>query len=139
MSGTPADILSEVVPLLAGAGQMARHSPVRGRATGLTGRRSERDVLDRLIDAVRAGEGRALVVTGELTRALELVLALDAGTDEADRWLWLTGGRAGAIIALELWDADSRPRSWPSPGAISNTTGSSARQGCPIRTCSTPW
>ena len=29
------------------------------------GRRSERDVLDRLIDAVRAGEGRALVVTGE--------------------------------------------------------------------------
>ncbi len=44
---------------------MARHSPVQGRATGLTGRRSERDVLDRLIDAVRAGEGRALVVTGE--------------------------------------------------------------------------
>ena len=38
-----------------GAGQMARHSPVRGGATGLTGRRSERDVLDRLIDAVRAG------------------------------------------------------------------------------------
>ena len=26
-----------------GAGPMARHSPVRGRATGLTGRRSERD------------------------------------------------------------------------------------------------
>jgi hypothetical protein len=44
---------------------MTRHSPVRGRATRLTGRRSERDVLDRLIDAVRAGEGRALVVTGE--------------------------------------------------------------------------
>ena len=48
-----------------GVGQMARYSPVRGRARGLTGRRSERDVLDRLIDAVRAGEGRALVVTGE--------------------------------------------------------------------------
>lgn len=48
-----------------GAGQMARHSPVRGRATRLTGRRSERDVLDRLIDAVRAGESRALVVCGE--------------------------------------------------------------------------
>jgi hypothetical protein len=27
--------------------------------------------------------------------------------DEAGRWLWLTGGRAGAITALELWDADS--------------------------------
>jgi len=48
-----------------GAGQMARHSPVRGRTTRLTGRRSERDVLDRLIDAVRAGESRALVVCGE--------------------------------------------------------------------------
>jgi hypothetical protein len=48
-----------------GAGQMARYSPVRGRATGLTGRRSERDVLDRLIDGVRGGEGRALVVIGE--------------------------------------------------------------------------
>jgi ATP/maltotriose-dependent transcriptional regulator MalT len=38
---------------------------------------------------------------------LELVLALDADTDEAGRWLWLTGGRAGAIIAFELWDFDS--------------------------------
>src|SRR4029077_15480094 len=38
------------------------------------------------------------------TRARELFL--DAGT-EAGRWLWLTGGRAGAITALELWDVDS--------------------------------
>jgi hypothetical protein len=29
------------------------------------GRRSQRDVLDRLIEAVRAGESRALVVRGE--------------------------------------------------------------------------
>jgi DNA-binding CsgD family transcriptional regulator len=42
-----------------------------------------------------------------LSRALELVLALQAGTDEAGRWLWLTGGRAGATVALELWDAES--------------------------------
>ena len=33
--------------------------------TELTGRRSECDVLDRLVDAVRAGESRALVVVGE--------------------------------------------------------------------------
>ena len=33
--------------------------------TELTGRRSERGVLDRLIEAVRAGESRALVLTGE--------------------------------------------------------------------------
>jgi hypothetical protein len=44
---------------------MATHSPVQGRATGLTGRRRECDVLDQLIDAVWAGESRALVVCGE--------------------------------------------------------------------------
>ena len=47
------------------AGQMATHSPIRGRAAELTGRRSECEVLDRLIEAVRAGESRALVVRGE--------------------------------------------------------------------------
>jgi DNA-binding CsgD family transcriptional regulator/tetratricopeptide (TPR) repeat protein len=44
---------------------MAIHSPIHGRATGLTGRRSEAAVLDGLVDAVRAGESRALVVRGE--------------------------------------------------------------------------
>jgi len=43
---------------------MATHPPP-GRAAELTGRRSERDVLDRLIEAVRAGQSRALVVRGE--------------------------------------------------------------------------
>src|SRR3977135_2165265 len=43
---------------------MATHSR-RGRVAALKGRRSERDVLDRLIQAVRAGESRALVVRGE--------------------------------------------------------------------------
>ena len=36
-----------------------------GRAVGLTDRRSERDALDRLVDAVRGGQSRALVVHGE--------------------------------------------------------------------------
>ena len=44
---------------------MAMLSPVSRRATALTGRRSECDVLDRLIEAVGAGESRALVVRGE--------------------------------------------------------------------------
>src|SRR5260221_397757 len=48
-----------------GGVQMAARPAVRGRATGLTGRRSECGVLDRLVDAVRAGESRALVVAGE--------------------------------------------------------------------------
>src|SRR5689334_13966431 len=43
---------------------MAMLSPV-SRATLLAGRRHERDVLDRFIDAVDAGESRALVLRGE--------------------------------------------------------------------------
>jgi predicted ATPase len=42
-----------------------RPSRLRGRAAQLRGRRGECQVLDRLIDAVRAGESRALVVRGE--------------------------------------------------------------------------
>ena len=44
---------------------MATHSPIPGRAAQLTGRRRECDVLTRLIEAVRGGESRALVVHGE--------------------------------------------------------------------------
>jgi ATP/maltotriose-dependent transcriptional regulator MalT len=42
-----------------------------------------------------------------LTRALELGLALDVANDEVDRWRWLATGRGSAIVALELWDAES--------------------------------
>jgi DNA-binding CsgD family transcriptional regulator len=51
--------------LLCSAGPMTAHSGIGGPAAGLTGRRSERDVLDRFIAGVRAGAGRALVVRGE--------------------------------------------------------------------------
>src|SRR6476646_12089290 len=43
---------------------MARLSPA-SRATALTGRRREGDVLDRLIDGVGTGESMALVLRGE--------------------------------------------------------------------------
>jgi hypothetical protein len=43
---------------------MATRSPIGGRAAELVGRR-ECDVLERLIEAVRAGESCALVVRGE--------------------------------------------------------------------------
>jgi DNA-binding CsgD family transcriptional regulator len=39
-----------------------------------------------------------------LARALERVLALDAGTAEAGGWLWLAGPGAGGMVALEVWD-----------------------------------
>jgi DNA-binding CsgD family transcriptional regulator len=44
---------------------MATDFPARGGVAVLTGRRSECAVLDRLIEAVGAGAGRALVVSGE--------------------------------------------------------------------------
>src|SRR5579862_5559144 len=44
---------------------MAMLFPVSRRVTALTGRRDECDVLDRLIEAVGAGESAALVVRGE--------------------------------------------------------------------------
>ena len=44
---------------------MAAHAGRWGPGPGLTGRRAECGVLDRFVDGVRAGEGRALVVRGE--------------------------------------------------------------------------
>src|ERR1700736_712022 len=51
--------------LLCSVGPMTAHSGIRVPAAGLTGRLSERGVLDRFVAGVRAGEGRALVVRGE--------------------------------------------------------------------------
>jgi DNA-binding CsgD family transcriptional regulator len=59
------------------------HSVLRGRAAGLQGRRSECAVLEELIEAVRAGESRALVVRGESgvgkTALLDYMAARAAG------------------------------------------------------------
>src|SRR5271169_2708260 len=44
---------------------MTTDSRPGGRATSLTGRRTECNVIDRLIEAVRVGQSRALVVVGE--------------------------------------------------------------------------
>jgi hypothetical protein len=44
---------------------MATKSPIRVSAAQLTGRSSERDILDSLLGAVRAGQSRALVIRGE--------------------------------------------------------------------------
>jgi DNA-binding CsgD family transcriptional regulator len=63
-------------------------------------------VVDVLLDAFarRLTEGYTAAAP-TLTRALELALA-PSGADD-DRRLWLTSLRAGAITALELWDAES--------------------------------
>jgi DNA-binding CsgD family transcriptional regulator len=64
--------------------------------------------VDVLLDALalRLTEGYAPAAP-LLTQALELGLALDAANDEVDRWRWLATGRGSAIVALELWDAES--------------------------------
>jgi DNA-binding CsgD family transcriptional regulator len=56
--------------------------------------------------AIRLTQGYAAAAP-TMTRALTLVLALDVGTDDAGRWLWLAGGRTGTLIAFELWDFES--------------------------------
>jgi DNA-binding CsgD family transcriptional regulator len=63
--------------------------------------------VDLLLDAfaVRLTEGHAAAAPA-LQRALEVVLALEPGSD-IGRWTWLTGFRAGGVAALELWDADA--------------------------------
>ncbi len=65
-------------------------------------------VVDVLLDglATRLTEGYA-AAGPTLARAVELLLALDVANDEADRRLWVAGGRAGITVALELWDAGS--------------------------------
>src|SRR5262249_51717945 len=64
--------------------------------------------VDVLLDAfaIRLTEGYAAAAP-TMERALELVLAPKLGTDEVGRWLRLAGSRAGPMVALELWDAES--------------------------------
>jgi AAA ATPase domain len=64
--------------------------------------------VDVLLDAfaIRLTDGYAAAAP-TLTRALELLLALEVTDDEARRSLWLAGGRASVIVAIELWDAES--------------------------------
>ena len=47
------------------AGPMSAYSGRPGRPAGMTDRRAECGALDRLVDAVRAGESRVLVVRGD--------------------------------------------------------------------------
>ena len=62
-------------------------------------------VVDVLLDAfaLRLTDGYTAAAP-LLSRALELLLALNVGTDDADRWLWVVGARASGIIAMEVWD-----------------------------------
>jgi DNA-binding CsgD family transcriptional regulator len=47
------------------------------------------------------------VAASALEQALDLLLALDTGTSEGRRWLFLAGGRVGMAIAMERCDWES--------------------------------
>jgi DNA-binding CsgD family transcriptional regulator len=62
-------------------------------------------LLDALAIRLTQGYDAAAPV---MTRALEMILAVDAGTGlDVGDWLWLLGARAGGLLAIELWDADA--------------------------------
>jgi DNA-binding CsgD family transcriptional regulator len=90
------DMGSADVRLAAAAARNAPPGPVPPRA------------IDVLLDAValRATEGYAAAAPA-LTRALAMVVGLEAGSGDSDRWLRLAGGRIGQIIAMETWDFES--------------------------------
>jgi DNA-binding CsgD family transcriptional regulator len=64
--------------------------------------------VDVLFDALALlfTEGCATAMPA-LTRAFELLRSPDADDGEARRALWLGGGRASTMIAMELWDFES--------------------------------
>ncbi|MDR3032354.1 MAG: AAA family ATPase [Kitasatospora sp.] len=90
------DMGSPAVRAAAEAARNAPPGPVPPRA------------IDVLLDAValRITEGYEAAAPA-LTRALDVVRALDVSRGESDRWLWLAGGRMGQFIAMELWDFES--------------------------------
>jgi tetratricopeptide (TPR) repeat protein len=64
--------------------------------------------VDVMLDglAIRLTEGYAAAAP-TLIRALELILAPEAGAGDVGRWLRLAGARPSSTVALELWDAES--------------------------------
>jgi DNA-binding CsgD family transcriptional regulator len=88
---------------------MAARPAVHGRATGLAGRCSECGVLDRLIDAVRAGESRALVVAGEPGAGKTALLDYAAGRVSGLR----VARAAGVQSEMELAFAGLQQLCWP--------------------------
>jgi hypothetical protein len=82
-------------------------NPGRGSALGLMDRLSERDTLDRLIEAVGAGESRALVLRG------------DPGVGKTMLLDHLAGGRLVRGAGWRGLLGCNRRWSWRSPGCIS--------------------
>jgi DNA-binding CsgD family transcriptional regulator len=75
-------------------------SSMRGRASGLTGRRRECSILDQLIEAVRLGERRVLVVRGELGAGKTVLLDYLAGRADDCRVARVAGAQSEMELAF---------------------------------------
>ena len=64
--------------------------------------------VDVVLDAfaIRLTDGYAAAAP-TLARALELLLAIDVSNEDVGRWLSLSSGRNGNIVALEMWDDEA--------------------------------
>src|SRR5438128_882250 len=85
-------------------GVLAAAEAARAAPAGPEPPRAVDVVLDAL--AIRLTEGYEAAAP-MLTRALELLLAQEMGSDEVGRSLWLAASRSTQAIAIELWDADA--------------------------------
>ena len=90
---------------VASAEEMTTPFHPRRPATALTGRRSERDVLEWLVEAVRGGESRTLVVRGEQGVGKTALLDYVAEHASGCRVVRATGRPAAATAALASRDA----------------------------------
>src|SRR5580700_7363450 len=90
--------------MLGRTGPMGEDSRRRGRASGLTDRHAERGVLDQLINAVRAGGSRVLVVHGE------------PGVGKSALLDYLAGRASGCRVARAAGGAADRVRRQRGPG-----------------------
>jgi hypothetical protein len=91
---------------------MVTNSRVGGRGSGLTDRRSECGVLDRLVDNVRASESRALVVRG------------DAGVGKTVLLEYLAGQARGCRVARAVGVQSEIELAWtPTVSRPSGTRG----------------
>jgi DNA-binding CsgD family transcriptional regulator len=79
---------------------MVTPSRGRGRAATLRGRLDERGLLDRLIDAVRAGESQALVLSGEAGVGKSALLDYVAGHASGCRVVRATGVQSEMELAF---------------------------------------
>src|SRR5260370_701370 len=97
---------------------MAAYRPLPGRVPQLLGRGAECGALDRLIEAVRAGESRALVVRGEPGAGKTALLDFLAGRASGCRGAAAAGGQVGVELAVGAVHQRGGPRGVLGAGVV---------------------